>query len=510
MNQEYLLKAEHITKRFNGAVALNDVQIDISAGEIHALVGENGAGKSTLMNIIGGVFHADSGNVLWNGQEICFRDPQDALEYGIGFVHQELALCHHLTVAENIYIGRLPTTPLGVVNVKKLNSDAAKCLKQFKIAIDPEARISDLTNAERQIVEIAKAISANCKLIIFDEPTSSLTDREAETLFGIIKDLRDKGVSILYISHRMSEIFDLSDRITIFRDGQYVGTKLTAETNVQEIVSCMVGREIEKFYPPKSKGVGNVILEVKNFTCGKKFKNIDFSVREAEILGISGLIGAGRTEVVRAICGIDPHETGEVLFHGKPIVIKNYHHAIENGIAYLSEDRKLDGLFLNMSVLQNVCAAKLKNISNGILISKKKEQGLSERYIRELNIRVNDPQQKIESLSGGNQQKVMLSKWLSVAPKVLFLDEPTRGIDVGAKAEIYGHLRELSNAGVGIVVISSDLPEIIGLCDRVVVMCDGIKTGEASDGKINEKDVMMMASGQTEAQKNSRIIEEVR
>lgn len=499
MSTEYLLKAEHITKSFGGNLALSDVKLDIAVGEIHALVGENGAGKSTLMNVIDGVFPADSGDIFWRGEKVRFRDPQDAMEHGVGFVHQELALCQHLTVAENIYIGRLPKTPAGMVDNKKLNADAAECLAQFNINIDPKECISNLTNAEQQVVEIAKAISANCSLVIFDEPTSSLTDREAETLFRIIKDLRQKQVSILYISHRMSEIFDLSDRITIFRDGHYVGTKITNETNVQEIVSCMVGREIEKFYPSKSERAGDVLLEAKHFTRGKTFKDISFSVRKSEILGISGLIGAGRTEVVRAICGIDACETGELLFQGERLTIKNYNQAIDHGIAYLSEDRKLDGLFLNMSVLQNVAAAKLQNVSSGVFISPQKEKAFAEQYIRELNIRVSDPQQKIESLSGGNQQKVMLAKWLGTEPRILFLDEPTRGIDVGAKAEIYSRLRELSDAGVGVVVISSDLPEIIGLCDRVVVMSDGVKTGEVVGEKINEKDIMMLASGQSAA-----------
>ena len=506
MENEYILQAKDVVKTFHGTKALSGVRLEVRPGEIHALVGENGAGKSTLMNIIDGVFPADSGEILWQGERVRFRDPQEAMEHGIGFVHQELAMCQQLTVAENIFIGRLPKKELGLVDAKKLRHDAKECLSRFKVVIDPDELVSGLTTAEQQVVEIARAISANCKLIIFDEPTSSLTDRESETLFEIIRDLKASGVSVLYISHRMSEIFSLCDRITVFRDGCYVDTKKTSETNVQQIVSSMVGREIQKFYPPKSAHVGEVILEVKGYSRAGAFDDISFTVRKGEILGMSGLIGAGRTEVVRAVCAIDPCDAGELVYEGKALHLTNYYTAIRSGIGYLSEDRKRDGLFVNLSVLQNISAAKLENVSNGALVSGAKEQTLAERYIRQLNIKVSDVQQSISSLSGGNQQKVMLAKWLGTEPAVLFLDEPTRGIDVGAKVEIYNQLRALSDAGVGIVVISSDLPEIIGLCDRAVVMSEGKKTGEVVGEQINEKKIMMLASMQVEHSVNERPI----
>lgn len=491
-----LLKAEGIYKSFNGIRALQDVYLEVKPGEIVALVGENGAGKSTLMNIVGGVYQADQGRLLWDGIEVQFKTPKEAQEKGIGFVHQELALCQHLTVAENIFVGRIPHNKAGIIDFKKLYADAGQCLEMFSVGFKPENKVSALTVAEQQVVEIAKSISLNCRLIIFDEPTSSLTDRESDILFDIIRNLKKQGISILYISHRMSEIFTLCDRITILRDGQYVNTKMTQDTSTNEVVSSMVGRDIKKFYPLKSGCVGKTILKVRNYTSGKLFNNISFEVKAGEILGISGLVGAGRTETVRAICGIDSCTGGIIEYENSSIKIRSYRRAIQKGIEYITEDRKRDGLFLNMSVMHNISAARMDNITTGPFVSRKKEEQQTDYYVKKLNIKTADNGQKMENLSGGNQQKVMLAKWIATNPKVLFLDEPTRGIDIGAKVEIYNVLRELCEKGIGIIVISSDLPEIIGLCDRVVVMHEGEKAGEVSGDEITEKNIMMLASGQ--------------
>lgn len=489
-----LLRLNRITKIFPGTVALSDVSFSVNKAEIHAIVGENGAGKSTLMNIISGSLTPDNGEIYLEGKKVIIRSPRDAQGLGISIVHQELALCPHLSVAENIYIGRLPQKSIKLVDYPRLNKMSKDILSLFdEVKIKPTDRVSDLNVAQQQIVEIAKAITFNCKLLILDEPTSALSEADAAVLFKIIRDLKAKGISILYISHRLREIFELADRITILRDGRYITTLNKNETNPDQVVNLMVGREIKDMYPPKSNSIGEEILRVENLT-SEKVKNINFSLRRGEILGFAGLVGAGRTELAQTICGILPRQSGDIYLEGQRININSFEEAISYRIGYVTEDRKQFGLFLKLSVMQNVSAIHLKYDYKRLLIDRQKEMGLSQEFVKKLNVKTSSQTQLVMSLSGGNQQKVMIAKWLAINPKILILDEPTRGIDVGAKAEIHSLLRELSKNGIGIILISSELPEIIGMCDRVLVMREGIIAGELSKDQITEENIMQLAA----------------
>ncbi len=496
MQGEYCLTVENITKIFPGTIALSNVSLQVKAGEVHALVGENGAGKSTLMNIISGVLQPDEGTIQFLGEPVQFASPCEAQAAGVGFVHQELALCPHISVAENIYMGRYDKGPFGFIKRKKLYADTAELLKLFKTNIRPDSMVSDLNIADQQVVEIAKSLSLKCKLLILDEPTSSLSDTETEILFQIIRKLKSDGISVLYISHRIAEIFEICDRVTILRDGSYVNTFHVSEVTPRQIVEGMVGRELNDFYPAKSTESGESLLEVRDLCRYGVFQNISFELRRGEILGLSGLVGSGRTEVARAICAIDKLDEGEVRFLREPIRFKNYSDAIKHGLCYLTEDRKQQGLFLNLNVKNNINAAIIDTLSRHMILQGKKEVANATAYVQRLNIKVHSVGQLISSLSGGNQQKAMIAKWLSVNPSVIIMDEPTRGIDVGAKSEIHNMLRELSNKGIGIILISSELPEIIGMCDRVIVMHEGRVTGEVSGQEITEKRIILMASGQ--------------
>lgn len=489
-----LLRLEGITKTFPGTVALDDVSFSVNRPEIHAVVGENGAGKSTLMNIISGNLQPDKGEIYFEGQKVKIRSPRDAQNLGISIVHQELALCPHLTVAENIYIGRLPQTAGKMVDYDRLNRMSQEVLSLFdRVNIKPTDRVADLNVAQQQIVEIAKAITLNCKLLILDEPTSALSEADAAVLFKIIKDLKAKGISILYISHRLREIFELADRITILRDGKYIATLNAAETNPDQVVSLMVGREIKEMYPPKSSKIGREIFRVENISSEKVY-DVSFALHEGEILGFAGLVGAGRTELAQTICGILPRRSGEIYFEGKSLEIKSFEDAIKNRIGYVTEDRKQFGLFLRLPVAYNVSAIHLKYDGSGLLIDRQEERNLTREFVKRLNIKATSYLQLVMSLSGGNQQKVMIAKWLAINPKILILDEPTRGIDVGAKAEIHNLLRELAQNGIGIILISSEMPEIIGMCDRVLVMREGRITGELSGHQITEENIMQLAA----------------
>lgn len=496
MNEEYILKVEGITKSFPGTKALSGVKIEVKAGEVHALVGENGAGKSTLMNIISGVFPPDEGNIWFMGRDVLFGSPREAQNAGIGFVHQELALCQHISVAENLYMDNLPIKFMGLVDKKRLYKDTETNLEPFECEINPDDLIKNLNVGEQQVVEIAKSLSLNCKLLILDEPTSSLSEAETQNLFRIIRQLKEEGIGILYISHRMAEIFEVCDKVTVFRDGIYINTFDISETNPRQIVSYMVGRSLDNLYPDKSNNIGSVMLEVKGLTKKDTFNDISFSLRKGEILGITGLIGAGRTEVARAICGIDSIDEGEIYLEGRKVVFKDYGNAIKQGVCYLTEDRKHQGIFYNMNIKDNINAANVDGISNNLIVTQEKENELASDYVNKLNIKIVDLKQKISSLSGGNQQKTMLARWLSVNPRLVFMDEPTRGIDVGAKAEIHNMLRELANEGIGIVLISSELPEIIGMCDRVIVMHEGQVSGELKSEELSERKLILLASGQ--------------
>ena len=496
LQDAYCLKVENITKIFPGTIALSKVMLQVKSGEVHALVGENGAGKSTLMNIISGVLPPDEGTITFLGKQVQFLSPSEAQSAGVGFVHQELALCPHISVAENIYMGRYEKGPFGFIKRKKLYADTAELLKLFKANIRPECMVGDLNIADQQIVEIAKSLSLKCKLLILDEPTSSLSDTETEILFGIIRKLKGEGISVLYISHRIAEIFEICDRVTILRDGCYINTFNVSEVTPRQIVEGMVGRELNDFYPPKSSETGEVMLEVQGLCREGVFQDISFELRRGEILGLSGLVGSGRTELARAICAIDKLHAGEITYLGEPVRFKNYSEAIKRGLCYLTEDRKLQGLFLNLNVKNNINAAIIDSLSRHMLVQRKKEAENATAYVARLNIKVHNIHQLISSLSGGNQQKAMIAKWLSANPSIIFMDEPTRGIDVGAKSEIHNMLRELSNHGIGVILISSELPEIIGMCDRVVVMHEGRITGEVSGQEISEQSIILLASGQ--------------
>ena len=496
MAKEFALRVKNIDKQFPGTKALSDVCFDLISGDIMGLVGENGAGKSTLCNIIGGVLQMDKGSMEILGKEIPNYSPREALNAGIGFVHQELSNCLHLTVAENIFMGRLKQfhDKIGFVDFNKLNDEAQKQLDKFHSKVKPEQKMRELKIADQQVVEIVKSMSINCKILIFDEPTSSLTEAEIATLFDLIRKLKKQGISIIYISHRMEEIFNLTDKVTILRDGFVIDTLVTKDTNPEEVVGKMVGRVISSFYPPKSKKIGDVILEAKDLTIKGMFENVSFKLRQGEILGFAGLVGAGRTEAVCGLCGLRKLDYGEVFIKGKKVKIKNYSDAIKNGIAYLTEDRKKQGLFLKMKLKQNISSTNLKKITSGSFLNNERESKLAKKFVDRLNIKTSSVENRVNFLSGGNQQKVMIAKWLYTEPKVFILDEPTRGIDVGAKSEIHNMLRKLSDEGQGITIISSELPEIIGLCDRVIIMHEGKVVGEVTGDDMNEHKLVSMAS----------------
>ena len=494
MEDKVLLRIRNITKIFPGVKALDQVSLQVEVGEVHALVGENGAGKSTLVNIISGVLRPDSGEMTLDQRKYAPANPRESQILGIGFVHQEMALCPHLSIAENVFIGRLPRKLAALADFEKARVETGGLLKKFATDLDPKTKVQELTIANQQIVEIIKALSLDCRLLILDEPTSSLTEAETENLFQIITDLKSRGISILYISHRLSEVFQICDRISVLRDGGLVKTLAVADTSEDEVISQMVGRSIEAFYPAKHPNAGEEILRVEDLSCGKKFQHISFSVRGGEILGLSGLIGAGRSEVARALCGIDRYEKGQVYLDGKKIRFNNSYEAIQSKIAYLTENRKTEGLFLKLAIKTNIVVTSLKTITRRKLVDRGKEESLTRKYIEILRIKTAGLQQKVLNLSGGNQQKVMVAKWLAINPVVLFMDEPTRGIDVGAKTEIHYLMRELCNRGIGIVLISSELPEIIGMCDRVIVMNEGLKTGELVGEEITEENIMRLAA----------------
>jgi ribose transport system ATP-binding protein len=492
---------KHISKTFPGTKALSDVSIDLHSGEVLALVGENGAGKSTLMNVLGGAFHPDAGEgtaIVIDGKAMGLYGTAEARDAGVGFVHQELSSCLHLTVAENVFMGRLgsyKTPPLGFTDYKRINRETDGYLKAFGVKIKATQKMRELKLADQQVVEIIKSISINCKILIFDEPTSSLTESETEQLFETIRRLKAQGIGIIYISHRMEEVFTLADRIAVLRDGKLVDVLNAKDTDPNAIVGKMVGRSISEFFPPKSTKIGKTILEVENLSAPGLYQDVAFRLRRGEILGFAGLVGAGRTEVACGLCGLIKTDSAKVKLEGKEIKIKKYADAIKNGLVYLTEDRKTLGLFLKMKVKQNISSTNLAGITGKIFIRNDRENEVAKKYTKRLNIKLATVEQKLTSLSGGNQQKTMVAKWLYTEPKVFILDEPTRGIDVGAKTEIHNMLRELSDGGTGIIVISSELPEIIGMCDRVVVMRENKVMGELEGSAIAEESIMKLAHG---------------
>ncbi|MED4204745.1 sugar ABC transporter ATP-binding protein [Neobacillus mesonae] len=494
---EILLKMKGISKAFPGVQALSKVNLELKSGEVLALLGENGAGKSTLMKILTGIYQKDEGSILYQGKEIEVPDTKTAQNLGISIIHQELNLAPDLTVAQNIFIGREPKKAFNLLlDEKKLNDQAQELFDRLNIQLNPRERIGNLTVAKQQMVEIAKALSFDSKVLIMDEPTAALTDSEIDSLFTMIRKLRHDGVGIIYISHRMEELKKITDRVTIMRDGTYVGTVYTQETTVDQIISMMVGRQIYQNQKPEIKNNSSEkVLEVKNLNRGTSIKNVSFELRKGEILGFAGLMGAGRTEVARAIFGADKIDSGEITIKGQKVSIKSPTDAVYHGIGYLSEDRKQYGLMLEMDIKANVAIASMQDFLSAGFMKGSQISEQANEMVESLKIKTPSVHQLVKNLSGGNQQKVVIGKWLTRNSDILIFDEPTRGIDIGAKDEIYKLLNSLAEQGKSIIMISSELPEILRMSHRVIVMCEGRITGELiNDEHISQESIMSLAT----------------
>ncbi|GAA4299404.1 galactose/methyl galactoside ABC transporter ATP-binding protein MglA [Anaerocolumna aminovalerica] len=493
---EYLLEMNGISKSFPGVKALDHVTLKVRPGTVHALVGENGAGKSTLMKCLFGIYSKDEGEIIIEGKPIHIANPYDALTKGIAMVHQELQPIMERSVAENIYCGRFPLKHGLFIDHKRMYEDTERLLKEVKMNFDPKVKLSTLSVSQMQAIEIAKAVSANAKIIIMDEPTSSLTQNEVDNLFEIINSLRKKGISIIYISHKMDEILSISDDVTIMRDGQYIGTWEAKELTIDMIVTKMVGRELKNLYPPKSNIPEEVVLEVKGLTSisEKSFKDVSFQLRKGEVLGIGGLVGAQRSELFEAVFGIRGIKKGTITYKGKELKIKRPHDAIKQGIALLTEDRRATGIFGVLSIAENISVASLDKYVKLGFLNERKVENLVQENVKKLSIKTPSSKTKIQTLSGGNQQKVIISRWLANDPDIFILDEPTRGIDVGAKYEIYTIIADLAKQGKSIIMISSELPELIGMSDRVLVMCNGKVSGEVSKEDATQENIMSLAT----------------
>jgi len=484
-----ILRMENISKSFPGVKALDDVRFNAYEGEVMALLGENGAGKSTLMKILSGVYTKDTGKILLNGKEIEVLNPRDASDKGIAIIHQELNLVPNLTVYENIFLGREETTTYKTLKKDYMIKEAKKLLDRLKVDIDPTLKINEISLAKQQMVEIAKALSLNASVIIMDEPTDTLTDKEVEILFDVIRELKAEKKAIVYISHRLKEVFEICDRVTVLRDGKFIDERLVSEIDEDEIIKLMVGRTLDEQFPYLKTNTSEFVFEVKNLT-NKYVKNISFSLKRGEVLGISGLVGAGRSELGKSIFGLYPIDEGEMILEGKKVEFKSPKEAIENGIMYVSEDRKSEGLVLTMDVKSNITLSSLDKFKRALGLDKKKEERISEDYRKKINIKTPTLTQKVKNLSGGNQQKVAIAKSLLTQPKVLILDEPTRGIDVGAKREIYDLLNSIKKEGHSVIMISSEMPEILGMSDRIIVMHEGKIKGELTKEEATSEKIM--------------------
>lgn len=493
----YLLEMRGITKRFPGVLALNNVTLQVRTGEIHALVGENGAGKSTLMKILAGAVPKDSGEILWNGEAVELQSPYHAQQLGISMIYQEFNLSPYLSVAENIFLGREPRlkrTPF--IDWRTMYRQAEEILSRIRVTLDVRRPVYQLSIAQQQMVEIAKALSVDARLIVMDEPSATLTDHELEALFALMRTLRRQGLSIIYISHRLEEIFAVSDRVTVMRDGQWVSTQDTCDVTREDLIRMMVGRELTEEFPKEFFPRGPERLRVEGLRRKGVFRDISFSLHQGEIVGLTGLVGAGRTEVARAIFGADALDAGKIYLDGQPVLIRSPQEAIRHGIGLLTEDRKNQGLVLSMTVRENTTLANLSALVRFLFIQKRAEREVAEKYRRELQIKTPSIEQAVQNLSGGNQQKVVLAKWLFTQSKVLIFDEPTRGIDVGAKVEIYKLMNDLVRHGVAVLMISSEMPEVLGMCDRILVMHEGSLTGELRREEASQEAIMRLATGE--------------
>ncbi|MCB0686324.1 MAG: sugar ABC transporter ATP-binding protein [Saprospiraceae bacterium] len=488
------LRLKNISKRFPGVLALDQVNFDLKVGEVHAICGENGAGKTTLMNILSGNLQPDEGSIFLHGDEVKITDPQEAQRQGIGIVYQEKSLVGNLSVADNIFAGNQPVSKWHLIDRRKLINQTQQLLRKLGMHdIDAHGRVDKLSPGKQQMVEIAKALSRDPQILILDEPTAAISEQDTKVLFKIVRLMVSQGKSVIYISHRMSEIFEVSDRVTVLKDGKYQNTLGTKDTNVNEIIRLMVGRDIKEF-DYQNLSTSEVVLSVSELE-GDRFKNISFQLHRSEILGFAGLVGAGRSEIAQSIFGVTPDTGGQVLIRGKKVKSNEVANAIENGLGYLPENRKEQGLFLEMSVEDNISSVKSNTQTRGIFIERKGNAALTEEFVRQLNIKTPSGKTKVVSLSGGNQQKIVLAKWLAVNPDILIVDEPTAGIDVGAKSEIYQLLNQLTMAGTSIIMISSDLPELLGICDRILVFRHGRITADLSREKFSEEEIMHYSSG---------------
>ncbi|TBY04571.1 sugar ABC transporter ATP-binding protein [Rhizobium laguerreae] len=494
-NAEYLLSAEGVRKEFPGVVALDDVQFRLKRASVHALMGENGAGKSTLMKILAGIYTPDKGDIRLKGIEIRLKSPLDALENGIAMIHQELNLMPFMTVAENIWIRREPKNRLGFIDHGVMHRMTEDLFTRLNIAIDPDIEVRHLSVANRQMVEIAKAVSYNSDVLIMDEPTSALTEREVEHLFRIIRDLRAQGIGIVYITHKMNELFEIADEFSVFRDGRYIGTHASTDVTRDDIIRMMVGREITQMFPKEEVPIGEVVLSVKDLCLKGIFNNVSFEVRAGEILGVAGLVGSGRSNVAETLFGVTPASSGSIELYGKPVTISSPTEAIRNRMAFLTEDRKDTGCLLILDILENMQIAVLQDrYVKGGFVQQGAVEATCEDMAKKLRVKTPNLYERVENLSGGNQQKVLIGRWLLTNPRILILDEPTRGIDVGAKAEIHRLVTEMARDGVAVVMISSEMPEVLGMSDRIMVMHEGRVTGFLNRDEATQIKVMELAA----------------
>ncbi|MBY5866807.1 sugar ABC transporter ATP-binding protein [Rhizobium leguminosarum] len=494
-NAEYLLSAEGVRKEFPGVVALDDVQFRLKRASVHALMGENGAGKSTLMKILAGIYTPDKGDIRLKGIEIRLKSPLDALENGIAMIHQELNLMPFMTVAENIWIRREPKNRLGFIDHGVMHRMTEDLFTRLNISIDPDIEVRHLSVANRQMVEIAKAVSYNSDVLIMDEPTSALTEREVEHLFRIIRDLRAQGIGIVYITHKMNELFEIADEFSVFRDGRYIGTHASTDVTRDDIIRMMVGREITQMFPKEEVPIGEVVLSVKDLCLKGVFNNVSFEVRAGEILGVAGLVGSGRSNVAETLFGVTPASSGSIELYGKPVTISSPTEAIRNRMAFLTEDRKDTGCLLILDILENMQIAVLQDrYVKGGFVQQGAVEATCEDMAKKLRVKTPNLYERVENLSGGNQQKVLIGRWLLTNPRILILDEPTRGIDVGAKAEIHRLVTEMARDGVAVVMISSEMPEVLGMSDRIMVMHEGRVTGFLNRDEATQIKVMELAA----------------
>ena len=491
---EEILAMEHITKTYPGVKALDDVSISFIQGEVHAVMGENGAGKSTLMKILNGMIPADGGEIRFHGEKVAIRNPRDARALGIAMIHQELNPIKDLTVAENMFVGRYPQKGC-FVDWSTMYDECRKLFEHWKVDFDPKQKVRTLSTAETQMLEILKAISYDAKLIIMDEPTSAITEREVQKLFSFIEELKGKGITIIIITHKIDEVFHVADRVSVLRDGKYIGTSAIQELDHDKLISMMVGREISNVHPPRDFHGGEVVLKVEHLQCGKKVRDVTFEVHKGEILGFAGIVGAGRTETLRCLFGLDHAEQGSVSMGGKEVSIRQPRDAIKNGIAMVTENRKEDGLVLCRSIMENtVLPSTYMNAKNGIL-QKRAESDIATEMCRKLRVKTPSYEKIVNQLSGGNQQKVIIAKWLMMYPKVLILDEPTRGIDIGTKTEIQKLVLQLADEGKAVTFISSEIEEMLRTCSRMAVLRDGKKVGEIEEEDLSQESIMKAIAG---------------